>query len=87
MMQAMCRGSLLEADQPSLGPRERRVLWMLAQGLDDAEMAAQLGVNTLTARFHVGNLLLKLGAADRSEAVDRALRHHLLTGDNVYTRN
>jgi len=87
MMQSLCRGTSLGADQPDLRPRELQVLWVLAQGLNDAEMAAQLAVNTLTARFHVGNVLHKLGAMNRSEAVECAVRHHLLAGDSLYHRN
>lgn len=86
-IQAKCRGNSPGVDPPALRPLERQVLRMLAEGLDDAEMAAQLGVNTLTARFHVGNVLHALGAATRREAIDSALRHHLLAGDSVYHRN
>ena len=64
--------------QRDLRPREREVLRMMVKGLDYPEMAEQLGVNSLTAKFHVGNILLKLGASNRSEAIDLALRGHLV---------
>jgi DNA-binding CsgD family transcriptional regulator len=46
--------------------------------MDYPEMAELLGVNSLTAKFHVGNVLLKLGASNRSEAIDAAVRRHLV---------
>lgn len=64
--------------QRDLRPREREVLKMMVRGMDYPEMAEQLGVNSLTAKFHVGNVLLKLGASNRTEAIDAAIRRHLV---------
>jgi DNA-binding NarL/FixJ family response regulator len=83
MVEALCRGISPTSSQPELRPREREVVWLLARGLDDTEIAAQLGVNSLTVRFHIDNVLHKLGATNRSEAVDAALLHHLLVGSSV----
>jgi len=57
---------------PQLTEREREVLALMAEGLSNKEIAARLGFSKRTAAFHVGNILQKLGAASRTEAVVRA---------------
>jgi DNA-binding NarL/FixJ family response regulator len=51
-----------------LTPRELEVLALLVQGLPNREIAAQLYVTERTVKFHVGSILQKLGAANRTEA-------------------
>ena len=57
---------------PELTDREREVLWLLAQGLSNQEVAARMGISLKTARNHVSNILGRLQVADRTEAVARA---------------
>jgi DNA-binding NarL/FixJ family response regulator len=57
-----------------LTPREREVLRLLARGLDNEEIGAQLYLSAHTVRTHVGNILRKLGAHSRAEAARVALR-------------
>ncbi len=61
-----------------LTPRELEVLQLLARGLRNKEIALHLGVSERTATFHVGNVLGKLGADSRTEAIHLARRHGLL---------
>ena len=62
----------------SLSAREQQVLGHLAKGLNDAEIAAQLGVALRTAEHHVSAVLHKLGAANRTDAVRVARAQGLL---------
>ena len=62
-----------------LTPREREVLALIADGLPNKAIARQLGISEHTAKFHVGSVLGKLGAASRAEAVMLATRRGLLS--------
>jgi DNA-binding NarL/FixJ family response regulator len=63
---------------PPLTPRELQVLQLLAQGYTNRGIAHRLSISEHTAKFHVGMLLSKLGAASRAEAVARAARQGLV---------
>ena len=58
--------------------REREVLQLVAEGLPNKTIARELGISEHTAKFHVGSLLGKLGAASRTEAVTLATRRGIL---------
>ena len=61
-------GELIEA----LTSRERDVLRLMAEGASNAEIADGLSVSVGTARWHVGNVLAKLGVRSRTQALVRA---------------
>jgi len=61
-----------------LTPREREILACLAQGQSGEQIADALNISALTVRSHIRNLLEKLGAHSRLEAVSHALRHGLI---------
>ena len=57
---------------PSLSPRERETLTLLAAGHSTAQMAQEMGISTETVRNHVKGVLRRIGASSRVEAVAKA---------------
>ena len=62
-----------------LTERELEVLNLLAQGMPNKEIAAQLVISERTAKFHVSSIMGKLGATNRTEAVSLAAQKGLIT--------
>jgi two-component system, NarL family, nitrate/nitrite response regulator NarL len=62
-----------------LTAREVQVLELLAEGLPNKTIAARLGISDQTVKFHVASIAGKLGAANRTDAVRRAVRRGLIT--------
>ena len=60
-----------------LTERERAVLALMVEGLNNTQIAERLVVSPSTIKSHVSNILSKLGVASRTEAVALAVRHHL----------
>ena len=63
---------------PPLSPRQTEILTAIADGLSNAQIAAQYDISMESVKTHVKRLLGKIGAANRSEAAAIALRKHLL---------
>lgn len=61
-----------------LTERERAVLALMVDGLNNTQIAAKLTVSPSTIKSHVSNILTKLGVASRTEAVTLALRTRLV---------
>ena len=66
-----------EADK-GLTARELEILRLMVEGLSNPEIAKRLFVSRSTVKFHVSNILMKLGAASRTEAVSMALHEKLV---------
>jgi two-component system, NarL family, nitrate/nitrite response regulator NarL len=62
-----------------LTAREIQVLELLAEGLPNKAIAGRLGISDQTVKFHVSSISSKLGAANRTDAVRRAVRRGLIT--------
>jgi DNA-binding NarL/FixJ family response regulator len=63
----------------ALTRREIEVLELLAEGMPNKAIAARLAISDQTVKFHVSSICGKLGAANRTEAVRRAMRRGLIT--------
>jgi len=64
--------------QPALTKREMEVLQLVAEGLRNKEIAVHLFISEETIQGHVKNILAKLNAHDRTEAVTVAIRRGIL---------
>jgi len=62
-----------------LTEREREVLALMVEGLNNTQIAGRLTVSPSTIKSHVSNILSKLGVTSRTEAVTLALRNHLVS--------
>ena len=75
--------ALEDAEGPSvdepLTPREIEVLELLAEGLPNKAIAERLGISDQTVKFHVSSISGKLRAANRTDAVRKAVRRGLIT--------
>ena len=65
-------------DEP-LTARESEVLDLLSQGLSNKLIARKLNLSEHTVKFHVSSIYTKLGAASRTDAVNKGARHGLIS--------
>jgi len=65
-------------DPDGLTPREREVIHLVSEGLSNKQIAQRLGIAERTAKFHVRQIMSKLGADNRAQAVALATRRRLL---------
>ena len=61
-----------------LTERELEVLALLVEGLSNAEIADRMYLSVAAVKYHVSNILSKLGASNRTEAVVLAMEHNLV---------
>jgi DNA-binding CsgD family transcriptional regulator len=64
-----------------LTPRERRTLELLALGLSTAEIGRHLFISSQTVTYHIGNLLRKMQATNRTGLVSRAFVTNVLDSE------
>ena len=78
--QVLIQATRESAQKPGfdLTGREREVLALMVEGLNNNQIAGRLFVSVSTAKFHVSSILSKLGAASRTEAVAIALQNDLV---------
>ncbi len=66
-----------------LTEREQEVLKLMVKGLNNQEIASELTISRSTVKFHVSNILSKLGASSRTEAVAIALQKGLVSRPGI----
>ncbi len=73
LIQEFARGAVAQQSAPpeleELTPRELEVFKLIARGMSNAEIAAELVVSETTVKTHVARVLMKLGVRDRVQAV------------------
>jgi NarL family two-component system response regulator LiaR len=75
---ALIAGERDPAPGADLTQREKELLALMARGLSNQEISNRLGIAMPTVKFHVTNILAKLHADNRTEAVLTALKHKLV---------
>jgi NarL family two-component system response regulator LiaR len=76
--QALVRASQQAHETEMLTEREREVLKLMVDGLNNAEIAERLVVSLSTVKYHISNILMKLGVDNRVAAVTTAIQKRLV---------
>lgn len=76
--EALVRASSQAQEMSQLTEREREVLKLMVDGLDNGEIAARLVVSISTVKYHISNILAKLGVENRVAAVTTAIHRKLV---------
>jgi NarL family two-component system response regulator LiaR len=80
--QALIEVARTADEGPALGhdltPRERQVLALMVEGLNNPQIGERLVISVTTVRSHVSNIFSKLGVSNRAEAITLALRNEIV---------
>ncbi|MCS6910607.1 MAG: response regulator transcription factor [Anaerolineales bacterium] len=68
----------MSPELPTLSRRERQVLYLLAEGKTNKEIAHELSICQKTVEFHLGKVFAKIGVGTRTEAALWARQHSLV---------
>ncbi|SBT90285.1 two component transcriptional regulator, LuxR family [Streptomyces sp. DI166] len=71
---AMVRSMRVQPERPRFTERELKVLQLLAHGLSNREIGAELYISETTVKFHVRNIMRKTDAGSRAEVVYEATK-------------
>ncbi|MEH2289214.1 response regulator transcription factor [Nostoc sp.] len=63
---------------PELSNRELEVLNLMARGKNNQEISTELSISESTVKFHTKNIMSKLGASDRAQAIITALKRGVI---------
>lgn len=78
LLRRVSRAEPTDLTDPGLTPRELEVLHLLAEGIQQPEIARRLVISPKTVGTHIEHILAKLGAHSRAEAVALAYRRELV---------
>ncbi len=85
-MLAMAAGTMprpIESSTPDIRPREKQILILIARGLSNADIAAELYLSEGTIRNYASALFSRIGVADRTQAAIAALRYGIISLDDI----
>jgi len=74
-----CLSTLGRIPPSTLTGREHDCLMLAAHGMTSGDIGVKLGITERTVNFHFGNIIAKLGALNRSEAIARAVAHNIVS--------
>jgi DNA-binding NarL/FixJ family response regulator len=81
LVRALAAGGHAEEAEPALTEREREVVELVARGLTNREIGRRIFVSESTVKFHVRNVMRKLGVRHRAEVAYAAGKRGLLEHD------
>ena len=76
--QALVRATQQAAETETLTSREQEILKLMVEGLNNAEIAERIVVSLSTVKYHISNILMKLGVENRVAAVTMAIQRKLV---------
>lgn len=85
-MMAMAAGIMprpTESSAPEIRPREKEILILIARGLSNADIAAELFLSEGTVRNYASALFNRIGVTDRTQAAIAALRYGIISLDDI----
>jgi NarL family two-component system response regulator LiaR len=77
-VQALVRATQQAQETEALTEREQEVLKLMVEGLNNAEIAERLVISLSTVKYHISNVLMKLGVDNRVAAVTMAIQKKLV---------
>jgi len=76
--QALVRVTQQAAETETLTSREQEILKLMVEGLNNAEIAERIVVSLSTVKYHISNILMKLGVENRVAAVTMAIQRKMV---------
>jgi two-component system, NarL family, response regulator LiaR len=78
LMQKVLQPNFSSYSDASLSPRELEIIRMISRGMSYSQIADSLTISLSTVKFHIGNILSKLGVETRNEAIVVAAKSNII---------